>query len=87
MTAMTVDSPVRADHRYIKKVVAIVLGGKVESRPSEFTMLSEAFRRLGGSWERVYKGSPQDIHLLKRIIKRAYKLDLLTKKESWKADG
>jgi len=84
---MDVHTPLRADHRFIKKVTAIVLGGKVESRSSEFTMLSEAFRQLGGSWERVFKGSPQDIHLLKRIIKRAYKRDLLTKKEPWKANG
>lgn len=84
---MDVRIPLRSDHRFLKKVVTVVLGGKVESRPSEFTMLSQAFRQLGGSWERIFKGSPQDIHLLKRIIKRAYKLDLLTKKESWKADG
>jgi hypothetical protein len=77
----------RADHRFIKKVVAVALPGKVESRPGEFTMMSQAFRQLGGSWERVFRGSPQDIILLKRIVKRAFKLGLLTKKEHWEANG
>ena len=84
MSALSADSPVRADHRFLKKIVSVVLGGKVESLPSEFSMLSRTFRQLGGSWERIFKGSPQDIHLLKRVIKRAFKLNLLTKKEPWK---
>lgn len=84
---MDVWTPLRSDHRFLKRLVSITLGGKVENRPSDFTMLSKAFRELGGSWERIFKGSPQDVHLLKRVIKRAYKLGLLTKKEPWKANA
>jgi hypothetical protein len=85
MPSLSVTSPVRADHRFLKKVVSVILGGKVESRPSEFSMISRAFVQVGGSWERIFKGSPQDVHLLKRIVRRAYKLGLLTKIEPWGA--
>ena len=84
---MDVKSPLRADHRFLKKVVNITLAGKVEHRPQEFTMISRSFMELGGSWERVFRGSPQDVMFLKKVVKRAFELGLLTKKETWKANG
>lgn len=76
-------TPVQADHRYLQKVVGVVLGGKVEHLPSEFDRLSRAFQKSGGSWERVFHGSPKDVSLLKDLIVAAYKHGFLTKKESW----
>lgn len=75
--------PVRADHRFIQNLLKTTLGGKVESVPTEFEMLSRVFRRAGGSWQRVFQGSPQDTDFLKRIIRRAFQSGRLTKKRRW----
>lgn len=79
--------PLRADHRFIRQIMKLTIPGKVEHRPQEFAMISRFFRRYGGSWERVFKGSPRDIDLLKRVVKAALKRGLLTKKEKWEADA
>jgi len=76
--------PPRADQRFILKLVQISLGDKVEHRPSEFERISRVFSRMGGSWERIFRGgSPEDVNLLKRILKAAVKHGYLTKKEGW----
>lgn len=75
--------PVRGDHRFIRKMISLNLPGKVLEKPSEFSRISRVFSKAGGSWVRIYQGSPQDIELLKRILKMAYKKGYLTKKEPW----
>lgn len=84
MPSIKPDTPVQADHRYIFRVVAVLLSDKVEYIPSEFSRISRVFCEVGGSWEKVLVGgSPSDISLLKRVIKAAYKNGFLTKKEKW----
>ena len=77
-------SPVRADYRFIKKVMSAILGGKVESVPAEYDMIGRVFAKAGGSWKRIFSGgSPRDIGLLKSVIRRAEKQGKLTKKYDW----
>jgi len=76
--------PTRADHRFLLKLTSLVLSGKVVPRPSEFDRVSRVFSQVGGSWERIYNGSADDINLLKKILKVAFKHGYLTKKEKWK---
>jgi len=83
MAKLTPRTPLRADHRFIQRIYQSTLGGKVEEVPEEFSLISGAFRRAGGSWERVFRGSPQDIDLLKRVAKRALKQGYLTRKRKW----
>jgi hypothetical protein len=61
--------------------------GKVYSQPSEFDRISDAFVKIGGTWEGIFKGSPADTDLLKRIVKMAYKKGFLTNKEKWTGKG
>ena len=75
--------PVRADHRFIGQLFSSVLGGKVEEVPDEFDMLGKAFELAGGSWVRIFQGSPKDTVLLKQLIQAAFKRGLLTKKRNW----
>ena len=77
--------PVRADHRFIDQLVSSTLGGKVERIPSEYDFLARVFRRAGGSWERLFRGSPEDVALLKKVLKRAVKNGYLTEKRGWGA--
>ena len=83
MSSPTPDSPLQADHRFLMKLLDVTVGNKVEVRPSELNRISRVFSSMGGSWERVFKGSPHDVALAKRIIKAAAKHGFLTKKEKW----
>lgn len=76
-------SPIRADHRFIKKLTASTLEGKVEYVPEEFSLISRVFVQAGGSWQRIFSGSPADIRKLKKVLKAAYKKGLMTKKYKW----
>jgi len=75
--------PLRADHRFIKKLVVSTLEGKVEYVPEEFDRISEVFVKAGGSWQRVFMGSPSDIWKLKEVLKVAFKKGFMTKKHKW----
>lgn len=73
--------PVRADHRLIYKIANMILkDGKVEPHPEEFDLVSRVFSQAGGSWVRLFRGSPEDINLLKQTIKVAFKRKRLTRK-------
>jgi hypothetical protein len=76
-------SPVRADYRFLKRLVEVTLQEKARPTPEEFDRVSRVFCSLGGSWERVFRGSVPDIDLLKKVLKAAMKHGYLTKKESW----
>jgi len=84
MASLTPQSPVRADHRFILKMAAMILNGKVVPMPSEFNRVSRVFSKAGGSWKRVFNGSVEDINLLKTVLKVAFKNGYLTKTEPWK---
>jgi hypothetical protein len=77
--------PLRADHRYLKKLLSTTLEGKIEHVPAEYNMISRVFQKAGGSWERLFHGSPQDVDLLKRVIKHCFDTERLTKKQKWGA--
>ena len=76
-------TPVRADHRYIKQLMGTIMGGKVEHVPQEFDLVAAIFNRAGGSWERLFHGSPDDIDLLRQVMLVMFKKGLLTKKFKW----
>jgi predicted sugar kinase len=80
---MNVQYPIRADYRFIKKVISSIMSGKVEDRPEEFDIIIEKFKKTGGSWIRIFRGSSKDIHLLKQIIKILFQKGELTKNPDW----
>jgi len=75
--------PLRADHRYIQKLLSVVLGGKVEDVPEEYDRISKVFVKAGGSWAGIFHGSPLHVQKLKKVIKIAYDKGHLTKKYQW----
>lgn len=76
-------TPVRYDHRYLHRILSITFKGKVLMLPSELSRLSRVFVKAGGSWERIHKGSSDDISLLKKVVNVAYRKGFLTKTEKW----
>ena len=85
MSAINPKTPVRADHRLIKKLMSISLGGEVEYLPDEFDLIAEIFMKAGGSWEKAFQGSPSDLTKLKKVIKMADQKGYLTKKIQWRS--
>ena len=82
MPSVTPKWPTRSDHRFLLKMLKLTLGGKVIPIPDEFDRLSRVFSKLGGSWERLLSGSPEDVDLLRKVMKVAFKQGYLTKQEN-----
>jgi len=78
-------SPLRANHRFLKKMLSVVLEGKVEHVPEEYDLISRIFKQAGGAWSRIFNGSPRDFELLKTVAVTAFKKGYLTKKHQWGA--
>lgn len=77
-------TPPRADHRLMKKLIAINHKGKgFRPRPEDLDLCNRVFKRAGGSWERLFKGGVDDMNLLKRVLKVAAKQGRITKAPKW----
>jgi len=81
MPTMNPTDPPRADYRFVKRLLSMT--GGVEERKEEVDNVLKVFGKLGGSWERIFRGSTKDIHLLKEVIKYAKKEGHLTKNKLW----
>lgn len=81
--SMSPKTPVRADHRMIRRILDGSFKGKVEHVPSEYDLVGRVFSRAGGSWEGLFRGSPRDLTLLKKVIGLAIKKGHMTKKQKW----
>lgn len=84
MGDLTSKWPVRADHRFLLKLVKILFGGKVVPRVSEFDAVLDRFSEEGGSWEALFGGKLSEISKLRKILKAAYEAREMTRSEDWK---
>ena len=77
--------PPQANYRMVDHVLDIMpFGSSVERRASEYERVVRVFKAMGGSWYNVFKtGNIEDVVLLKKILKAAYKNGYLTRKEPW----
>jgi len=77
--------PSRADHRFIRYQLKEFLGSKpIHHNPAEYDRVALAFARAGGSWERLFRGSTQDVVLLRRLLKLAIKKGFISKREPFR---
>lgn len=83
MPSLTPKEPIKASHRYIHKTLSMAAKGDVEYRVSEFDRVARVFCQVGGSWERLFKGSAKDNNLLIKVVKTAVKSGHITKKGKW----
>lgn len=73
--------PVRADYRFLKKILDSSY--KVVHLPEEYDLIIKVFGRAGGNWYGIFDGDIDQIRLLKKVIKVAYKNGYLTKSPTW----
>jgi hypothetical protein len=76
--------PPRADHRFIRYQIKNFVKKKVLDLPEEYDHVSRVFAKAGGSWERLFLGSVQDVVLLRRIIKVAVKTGHISAAPKWR---
>ena len=76
--------PSRADYRLIHKIIDSSYSGKVLHTEEGYELVIAVFKKAGGSWEKLFLGSPSDVSLLKKIIRVAYKREFLTKAPQWR---
>lgn len=74
--------PSRADYRILKKILESS-SIEVVHVPAEYDLVLAVFEKAGGNWERLFDGSANDLHLLKRVAKLAYKHEYLTHAPAW----
>lgn len=82
---LTPSSPIKASHRMMLYIVSALIGGKksYNPTPAELDRAATVFTKAGGSWERLFNGSVDNMVLLKRVLKIAAKDGYLTEKSSW----
>lgn len=78
---LEVDKPVRADHRYLYKMLSNM--GGVALIPEEFSLISRVFVKAGGSWRKLFLGSVDDTEILRKVIKAGIKKGHISKAEKW----
>ena len=66
-TPLDIRTPMRSDHRVVKKVLSMLLGSKVEHIPEEYDYISDKFSEVGGSWVSLHEGSVEQMVLLKKL--------------------
>jgi hypothetical protein len=77
--------PSRADHRMIRYMLTTFFKKKgPEHDPKEYDKVSNVFALMGGSWERLFKGSVRDLDLLKRCLKVAVQKEVISKAPKWR---
>ena len=77
-------SPLKAHHRLLRSLVKTNHKKQnVSPTPAELDRIARVFVRAGGSWERTFKGSIEDVELLKRVIKVAIETGRMSKAEDW----
>jgi len=76
--------PLKGCHRLMKALVGSAFGDKgVAPRPEEFDKISVVFQKAGGSWERLFTGSIDDMTLLRKTLQVAIEKGMVTKKPKW----
>jgi len=81
---MPYPKPVRADHRYIEQMLNTTFkSDRVSATPSQMRLLCEVFGAAGGSWERLFRGSVEDVETLRKVARAAIQRGLLTTQPSW----
>lgn len=76
--------PSRADYRLIHKLLDSSYSGKVLHTEECYELIIKVFQQAGGSWEKLFMGSPDHVSLLKKVIRVAYKNDHVLKAPQWR---
>lgn len=76
--------PLKAHHRLLLHMISAFYGdAKIDPRPEELDRISRVFQRAGGSWDRFYAGSMDEVDLLKKVLKVAVAKKFISASSKW----
>jgi hypothetical protein len=75
--------PIKAHHLMLTSLLKSYKKERLRPTPDDLDKMASVFRKAGGSWERLYQGSVDDMVLLKKVVKIAVKGGHVTKAPSW----
>jgi len=55
--------------------------GKFLDKAEEYNKISEVFQKAGGSWEKLFLGSTDEMSLLRKTVKAAISTGIVSKKD------
>lgn len=70
----------KAYQGFIRQIIKVSFSKKIRNHPENIEKIAEIFDKAGGSWEKIFLGSPEEISFLKKVIKKATDKNLLEKK-------
>jgi hypothetical protein len=76
--------PSRADYRLIHRILESTFSGKVIHTNEGYEIVVAVYQRAGGSWEKLFMGSSNDLGLLKTVLKVAVKKEIIPKAPEWR---
>jgi len=82
---ITSGDPSRADHRLIQYLLnTFYKKDRPNHDPEEYDKVTNVFSLMGGSWERLFKGSIEDMSLLRKCLKIAVAKGVISKAPKWR---
>ena len=79
---MTPKTPLRADYRLLRTIGKTTVDS-FDPTPDDLDLVGKVFVEKGGSWARLFWGAPNDMGLVKAVMKDLFKEGKLTKKPDW----
>lgn len=76
--------PSRSDYRLIHRILESTFSGSVIHTNEGYELVVAVFQRAGGSWEKLFLGSSDDMALLKTVLKVAVKNGHIPKASEWR---
>ncbi len=80
-------TPTKPGKAYARLILDLVQSGrgksKLDPRPEEIDVVARVFTRAGGSWERLFRGSIDDMTLLKKTVRVAVERGMFTSSSQW----
>lgn len=76
--------PSRADYRLIHRILESTFSGKVIHTNEGYEIVVAVYQRAGGSWEKLFMGSSNDLSLLKTVLKVAVKKEFIPRAPEWR---
>ena len=67
------NSAERAEYKIIRKMLNMEKESGLLHIESEYSLIARVFQKCGGSWIRFFRGSIDDIDLLRKVIETAIK--------------
>jgi hypothetical protein len=77
-------APIRAHQRFMVHLLGTEYKEKkILPREEDLERVNDVFKKMGGSWEKLFKGSSSEINLVRQVVTAAIEQGVLKTRPSW----